>query len=428
MTQNRNISVLGLGYVGLPVAVHFGVVKKVVAFDINSMRIKELKQGYDRTEEISSEELKAANLLLTSDKNDLKLADFHIVAVPTPIDDSKTPDLTPMIKASEVIGSILKKGDIVVYESTVYPGVCEEVCLPILEKLSGLKSPMDFTIGYSPERINPGDKQHTFTKLKKVVSGQTPETLDIIAKVYESVVVAGVHRASSIKIAESAKVIENIQREVKIALINELAILFDRMGIDTHEVLDAAATKWNFLPFKPGLVGGHCIGVDPYYLTFKAQQFDFHPQVILSGRRVNDSVGKFIAEKTIKNLIKSGKDVCHSKVAIMGVTFKENCPDIRNSKVIDIIKELQEYDAHVVVCDPYADKAEVKHEYGFDLSDLSSIKDVDCLVFAVGHNKFQELGVQGAVNLLKKKSVIIDVKRLFEHQDFEKTDVSYWRL
>lgn len=426
--QKIRVSIIGLGYVGLPVAVSFGKKSTVVAFDINLQRIEELKAGIDRTREISSEELQESQLIFTSNKDDLKNANFHIVAVPTPIDESKTPDLTALKKASETLGSIIKKGDIVVYESTVYPGVCEEVCLPILEKFSGLTSPKDFSIGYSPERINPGDKQHTFTKLKKVVSGQDQATLDTIAEVYGSVVTAGIHKAQNIKIAEAAKVIENIQRDVNIALINELAVLFDKMGIDTHQVLDAASTKWNFLPFKPGLVGGHCIGVDPYYLTFKAQQFNFHPQVILSGRRVNDGVGKFIAEKTIKNLVSIGKDVCKARIIVMGITFKENCPDIRNSKVIDIIKELQEYNANILIYDPHADRKEVEEEYNLTLSDFENLGPADCIIFSVAHDEFKELGIKGMDQLLNPNSVIIDVKRLFEPEDMKVTKHHYWRL
>lgn len=428
MTQNRIISVLGLGYVGLPVAVNFGFKQKVYGFDINQKRIEELKNNFDRTEEVTEEELKKTDVLFTSNIDDLKAANFHIIAVPTPIDVSKNPDLTPMIKASETVAKVLKKGDIVVYESTVYPGVCEEVCLPILEKLSGLKSLKDFTIGYSPERINPGDKEHSFTKLKKVVSGQDEETLEIVSSVYKSVVEAGVHEASNIKTAEAAKVIENIQRDVNIALMNELALLFDQLNIDTHEVIDAASTKWNFIPFRPGLVGGHCIGVDPYYLTFKAQQIGFHPQVILSGRKVNDSVGKFIAEKTIKNLIKANKNVNGANINIMGVTFKENCPDIRNSRVIDIINELKEYNANVRVYDPYASKEEVKEEFGFELSSFDDLKDADAMVFAVAHEKFKELGVEGTCELLNDDAVLVDVKRLFTQESFVDKTVQYWRL
>ena len=353
MNSERIISVIGLGYVGLPVAVAFGKVRRTIGFDINPLRISELQAGFDRTGEVTGTDLQNSDIAFTDKVAELAGADFHIVAVPTPVDEAHQPDLTLMYKASETVGRALKKGDIVVYESTVYPGVTEDECVPVLERVSGLQCGRDFTVGYSPERINPGDKEHTFTKIKKVVSGQDAATLEIVARVYESVVTAGVHRATSIKVAEAAKVIENTQRDLNIALMNELALIFDRMGIDTNEVLEAAGTKWNFLPFRPGLVGGHCIGVDPYYLTHKAEKIGYIPQVILAGRRINDGMGKFIAQRTVKEMIHAGHNVLGNRVTVLGLTFKENCPDLRNSKVIDIIRELQDYGIDVQVCDPW---------------------------------------------------------------------------
>jgi len=337
----RIISVIGLGYVGLPVAVAFGKKNRTIGFDVNAERIRELQEGHDRTGEVTSEELAETDLLFTDSIDELRKADFHIIAVPTPVDDAKRPDLSILLKASETVAKALKKGDIVVYESTVYPGATEEDCVPVLERVSGLTFGSDFTVGYSPERINPGDKEHTFTRIMKVVSGSDTATLDVVASVYESVVTAGVHRAASIKVAEAAKVIENTQRDLNIALMNELALIFDRLGIDTLDVLEAAGTKWNFLPFRPGLVGGHCIGVDPYYLTHKAEKIGYIPQVILAGRRINDGVGKFIAQRTIREMIRAGQNILGATVTVLGLTFKEDCPDIRNSKVIDIIRELQ---------------------------------------------------------------------------------------
>ena len=343
MQHQRKISVVGLGYVGLPVAVAFGKSEQTIGFDINEERLAELRNGHDRTNEVTDQDLAATQILFTSKTAELAQADFHIVAVPTPVDDAHQPDLTPVLKASETVAKALKKGDIVVYESTVYPGVTEEICVPILELISGLVCGVDFTVGYSPERINPGDKEHTFTKIKKVVSGQDQATLDIVADVYGSVVTAGVYKAATIKVAEAAKVIENTQRDLNIALMNELALIFDRMGIDTLDVLEAAGTKWNFLKFKPGLVGGHCIGVDPYYLTHKAEKLGYIPQVILSGRRINDGMGAYIAQQTIKQMIHAGHPIAGSTVTVLGLTFKENCPDLRNSRVIDIIRELQDF-------------------------------------------------------------------------------------
>ncbi|MDD2900549.1 MAG: nucleotide sugar dehydrogenase, partial [Desulfuromonadaceae bacterium] len=388
MNTERIISVIGLGYVGLPVAVAFGKVRRTVGFDINQLRIKELQSGYDRTGEVTTEDLQAADILFTEKLVELAQADFHIVAVPTPVDEAHQPDLTLMYRASETVGKALKKGDIVVYESTVYPGVTEDECVPVLERTSGLVCGRDFTVGYSPERINPGDKEHTFTKIKKVVSGQDAATLEIVASVYESVVTAGVHRAASIKVAEAAKVIENTQRDLNIALMNELALIFDRMGIDTNDVLEAAGTKWNFLKFKPGLVGGHCIGVDPYYLTHKAEKIGYIPQVILAGRRINDGMGKFVAQRAIKEMIHAGHNILGSTVTVLGLTFKEDCPDLRNSKVIDIINELRDYGINVQVCDPMAEAEEAVHEYGVPLTPIAELKSAAAVVAAVAHKQF----------------------------------------
>ena len=424
----RTVSVVGLGYVGLPVAVAFGMKQLTIGFDINSKRIEELQQGHDRTGEVSTEELRRADIRYTDRTDVLSLADFHIVAVPTPVDSANRPDLTPMLKASETVGKALKKGDIVVYESTVYPGVTEDDCIPILEKLSGLKNGVDFTVGYSPERINPGDKEHTFTKIKKVVSGQDNATLDVVARVYESVVTAGVHRASSIKVAEAAKVIENTQRDLNIALMNELAIIFDRFDIDTNDVLEAAGTKWNFLKFKPGLVGGHCIGVDPYYLTHKAEKMGYIPQVILSGRRINDGMGKFIAQRTVKEMIRTGHSVRGSVVTVMGLTFKEDCPDLRNSKVIEIIRELEEYEISVQVCDPLADPVEALHEYGVTLVPRQKLRPCDALVIAVAHREHRDLTIADLKGMMNGAPLVIDVKGLYDRQQMEQNDITFWRL
>lgn len=426
--NNRKVSVVGLGYVGLPVAIAFGKVGKTVGFDINSRRIEELKAGHDRTGEVTSEDLKAANILFTGKIEELGLADFHIVAVPTPVDDANQPDLTPMLRASETVGKALKKRDIVVYESTVYPGVTEDECVPILEKISGLKCGIDFKVGYSPERINPGDKEHTFTKIKKVVSGQDAETLEIVASVYESVVTAGVHRAASIKVAEAAKVIENTQRDLNVALMNELAIIFDKMGIDTNDVLEAAGTKWNFLKFKPGLVGGHCIGVDPYYLTHKAEKIGYIPQVILAGRRINDGMGKFIAQRTVKEMIRAGHGIHGCTVTVLGLTFKEDCPDLRNSKVIDIIRELQDYGINIQVHDPLADCAEARHEYGVSLVPMENLRPASAVVMAVAHKVFRDLRVTQLTALMKSNPVLVDVKGIYKQDALEKAGVRVWRL
>ncbi|MFZ4859700.1 MAG: nucleotide sugar dehydrogenase [Desulfuromonadaceae bacterium] len=428
MNRERIISVIGLGYVGLPVAVAFGKVRKTVGFDINPLRITELKAGHDRTGEVTTADLQAADILFTEKLEELALADFHIVAVPTPVDEAHQPDLSLMYRASETIGKALKKGDIVVYESTVYPGVTEDECVPVLERASGLVCGVDFTVGYSPERINPGDKEHTFTRIKKVVSGQDAATLEIVATVYESVVTAGVHRASSIKVAEAAKVIENTQRDLNIALMNELALIFDRMGIDTNDVLEAAGTKWNFLKFKPGLVGGHCIGVDPYYLTHKAEKIGYIPQVILAGRRINDGMGKFVAQRAIKEMIHAGHGILGSRVTVLGLTFKENCPDLRNSKVIDIINELREYGISVQVCDPLADSDEAIHEYGVHLTPIAELQPAAAVVAAVAHDRFLEWSSGDVGRLLGDNPVLIDVKGMYDQQAMTSAGIRVWRL
>lgn len=425
----RSIAVVGLGYVGLPIAVAFGKQGPVVGFDINKAKIDELRRGVDRTGEVSLADLKATKVHYTCEPSDLKAADFIIVAVPTPINEALQPDFTALQKSSELIGRNLSHGTIVVYESTVYPGATEEVCLPILEKMSGMKAGVDFKIGYSPERINPGDKEHTLEKIIKVVSAQDADSLEIVAKTYEMVVKAGIHRASSIKVAEAAKVIENTQRDLNIALMNELSLIFHRLGIDTKSVLEAAGTKWNFLRFSPGLVGGHCIGVDPYYLTAKAESVGYHPQVILSGRRINNGMGKFVAEQTMKLLSQLSRPVNELKVAVLGLTFKENVPDLRNSKVPDIINELREYGVEVVVHDPIADSAEAVHEYGIKLVDLKQIRDVDGVIVAVSHKKFLDVGLSELLKPLRdqKSGVLIDVKSVFEPSAVP-ASIKYWRL
>ena len=426
--HNRIVSVVGLGYVGLPVAVAFGRQKQCIGFDIHAERIEELKKGFDRTEEVTSEELSNVSVLYTDKLEDLRLADFHIIAVPTPIDEANRPDLTPLEKVSITVGKVLKVGDIVVYESTVYPGVTEEYCVPILEKVSGLTCGIDFTVGYSPERINPGDKERTFTTILKIVSGQDAETLDVVAAVYSSVVTAGVHRASSIKVAEAAKVIENTQRDLNIALMNELAIIFDRMGIDTLEVLEAAGTKWNFLPFRPGLVGGHCIGVDPYYLTYKAEILGYIPQVIQAGRRINDNMGRFVARKGVKLVIKNGISMQTLKATVLGLTFKENCPDLRNSKIIDIVKELDDYNVDVYVNDVMADSNEAEHEYGVKLTPWAELPKVDLLFIAVAHQKYKDMSLDEILANVNPGGVIIDVKSLLPKDEVIARGFTLWRL
>ncbi len=427
-SHNRKIAVVGLGYVGLPVAVAFGRKSPTIGFDINAARVAELKSGHDSTREIEDAELKASDIKFTSNAADLSAADFHIVAVPTPVDEAKRPDLTPMIKASETLGKHIKKGDIVVYESTVYPGATEEDCVPVLERVSGLKAGLDFFVGYSPERINPGDKEHTFSKITKVVSGQTLEVLEIIAQVYESVVTAGVYRAPSIKVAEAAKVIENTQRDLNIALMNELALIFNRMGIDTRDVLAAAATKWNFLKFDPGLVGGHCIGVDPYYLTHKAAILGYIPQVILAGRSINDDMGVYVAQQAIRQLIDQGGIVKGAVITVLGFTFKENVPDLRNTRVIDIINELKTYDINVQIHDPHADSAEALKEYGIELLPMEQLVPARVVIFAVPHREYL-VDTWSIVNarLEGGRGAVIDVKGKLDRSCVPE-GVTLWRL
>jgi UDP-N-acetyl-D-galactosamine dehydrogenase len=401
------IGIIGLGYVGLPLAVEFGKVMDVVGFDINKERIDELATGYDRTREVEPHELRQAARLTYSNRiADLKSVNYFIVTVPTPVDEYKKPDLRPLISASKTVGSVLKKGDIVIYESTVYPGCTEEDCVPVLEKESGLTFNVDFFCGYSPERINPGDKQHRVTTIKKITSGSTPEVAEKVDRLYRTIIRAGTHKASSIKVAEAAKVIENAQRDINIAFVNELALIFEKMGIDTHEVLEAAGTKWNFLNFKPGLVGGHCIGVDPYYLTHKAESLGYHPEVINAGRRINDNMGAYVANSVIKLMAQNKLPIHGSNILILGVTFKENCPDIRNSKVVDVINELKSFGTQVDIYDPHAAAAEVKHEYGFDLI-ASPTKKYHAIVLTVSHSEFQSLDL----NAIKSPgAVVYDVK------------------
>ena len=433
MTQKkenaRKVAVVGLGYVGLPIAVAFGKRQRVIGFDINKAKIAELQKGFDRTGEVSSADLKATDVQYTFQPSDLKAADFIIVAVPTPINEALQPDLTALRKSSELIGANLSPGSIVVFESTVYPGATEEVCQPILEQVSGMKCGVDFKLGYSPERINPGDKEHTLEKIIKVVSAQDDASLEIVASTYGLVVKAGIHRASSIRVAEAAKVIENTQRDLNIALMNELALIFHRLGIDTKSVLDAAGTKWNFLKFSPGLVGGHCIGVDPYYLTAKAESVGYHPQVILAGRRINNGMGKFVAEQTMKLLSQLPRPVNDLKVAVLGLTFKENVPDLRNSKVPDIIQELREYGVQVLVHDPIAEPEEAVAEYGIHLSEWDDLRGIDGIIVAVAHRGYADMGLQKLLKPLRsqREGVVIDVKCLLDQAKLPKT-LKYWRL
>ena len=428
--ENAKIAIIGLGYVGLPLAVEFGKHREVLGFDINQARIAELQSGKDSTLEVEPENLAATKQLSYScNIEDLKTCTIFIVTVPTPVDQVNRPDLTPLQKASHTVGSALKKGDIVIYESTVYPGATEEVCVPVLEKVSGLKFNIDFFAGYSPERINPGDKVNTLTKIKKITSGSTPEIATVVDSLYGSIITAGTHKATSIKVAEAAKVIENTQRDLNIALVNELSVIFDRIGIDTVDVLEAAGSKWNFLPFRPGLVGGHCIGVDPYYLTHKAEEVGYHPQVILAGRRINDNMARYVARNTIKHMLKNGIDVPRAKVGVMGITFKENCPDIRNSKVADLIKEFQAWGAEVVVADPWADAEEVKHEYGIELGSIDANNQVDSLVVSVGHHDFRELTAQQLRSFVRtEKPVLADVKSLYERDSLMTAGFTVFRL
>lgn len=422
------LSLVGLGYVGMPIAVAFARKIPVIGFDINQAKIEMYQKGIDVTKEVGDEVLKNTKVDFTSNEERLQEATFHIVAVPTPVNDDHTPDLTPVESASRVLGRNLKKGSIVVYESTVYPGVTEDICIPILEKESGLKCGVDFKVGYSPERINPGDKVHRLETITKIVSGMDAESLEVIAKTYELVVEAGVYRAESIKVAEAAKVIENSQRDINIAFMNELSIIFNKMGIDTQAVLKAAGTKWNFLKFYPGLVGGHCIGVDPYYLTYKAEELGYHSQIILSGRRINDDMGKYVAENTVKKLIQADKNIRGAKVAILGITFKENCPDTRNSKVVDIIKELKEYEIEPMVIDPVADKEEAKHLYGIEVQEMEALNNLDALIIATSHEEFKSIKIEDFDKMFKDKKIIVDVKGILDRNTYTKADYSYWRL
>lgn len=423
------VAVIGLGYVGLPLVIEFGKHFRTIGFDISLPKVESCNRGVDPSRELSDEEMRASpHAVYTADPKMLGEADIIVVAVPTPVDDAHIPDFKPLIGSSTSVGRNMKKGAIVVYESTVYPGATEEVCIPVLERESGMKWKQDFFVGYSPERINPGDKEHTLTKILKVVSGDGPETLEKVARLYETIIVPGVHRASSIKAAEAAKVIENTQRDLNIALMNELAIIFDKIGIDTSEVLAAAGTKWNFLKFSPGLVGGHCIGVDPYYLTHKAAMLGYQPEVILAGRRINDSMGKFIAEQTIKNMIASGSYIKGAKVNILGLTFKENCGDLRNSKVIDIIRELRSYGVEIFVTDPQADVEEAVHEYGVHLSKWDDLPRADAIVAAVAHKEYAALSVEDFSKKLVKGGAFIDVKAAFDGDAIQAAGYKLWRL
>lgn len=447
LEKQEKLSVVGLGYVGMPIAVSFSKKVEVIGFDINTYKVELYKNGIDPTNEVGNEAIAACTVDFTSIETRLREAKFHIVAVPTPVNPDHTPDLSPVIGASKTLGRNLTKGSIVVFESTVYPGVTEDICVPILEEESGLECGIDFKVGYSPERINPGDKKHRLETIVKVVSGMDEESLEVIAKVYEMVVEAGVHRAESIKVAEAAKVIENSQRDINIAFMNELSIIFNKMGIDTKAVLEAAGTKWNFLKFYPGLVGGHCIGVDPYYLTYKAEEIGYHSQVILAGRKINDEMGKYVAENTVKKMIKANKQINGSRVAIFGITFKENCPDVRNSKVMDIIKELEEYGVEIKIVDPVANKEDLWHECRLNLCTIEQIRNMDALIFAVPHEEFQALkledlkamynGCEKYVTQLEEAAasdtegpgyVLIDVKGMFDRKEAEAKGFSYWRL
>jgi len=432
LNKEDKLSVIGLGYVGLPIAVTFAKKLNVIGFDINSEKVELYKKGIDMTKEVGDEALKATTAVFTSDESYLRQARFHIIAVPTPVREDHTPDLGPVTKACKIVGRNLLAGSVVVLESTVYPGVTEEICMPILEKASGLKCGVDFKLGYSPERINPGDKVHRLETIVKVVSGMDEESLDIIARVYGLVVEAGIYKAESIKVAEAAKVIENSQRDINIAFMNELSIIFNKMGINTQAVLKAAATKWNFLNFSPGLVGGHCIGVDPYYLTYKAEQLKYHSQIILSGRRINDEMGRYVVENLIKHLIKADIQIKNARVAILGFTFKENCPDTRNTRVYDIVTELREYGIRAAVYDPQADKNEVKQEYGIDLLSLEEIKDMDAVVIAVAHNEFLSISHRELDAFFKatdkRRRVLFDLKGILNRRQLEEAGYSYFSL
>jgi UDP-N-acetyl-D-galactosamine dehydrogenase len=428
-SEHPTLAVIGLGYVGLPLAVEFGKRYRVIGYDLSATKVAAYNSHIDPAGEVSPEELRAATQLeCTTDPSRLASADFFIVAVPTPVDAAHRPDFAPLISSSITVGQQMKRGAIVIYESTVYPGATEEVCIPVLEQNSGLKWQQDFNVGYSPERINPGDKEHTLTKILKVVSGDSPETLDKVADLYGSIIIAGVHRASSIKVAEAAKVIENTQRDLNVALMNELALIFDRMGIDTSEVLAAAGTKWNFLRFKPGLVGGHCIGVDPYYLTYQAERMGYHPQVILAGRRINDGMGKFIAEKTVKLMIQAGISIKGANVNVLGLTFKENCPDLRNSKVPDIIRELESFGIKVNVHDPIADNSAALHEYGLELIDWNDLPRAEALILAVAHHEYSAKKPAELLSNVCPGGVVVDIKSMLELVSTRELDINLWRL
>ena len=430
--RKEKISLIGLGYVGMPIAVSFSRKADVIGFDVNEAKVELYKRGIDPTKEVGDEAIAACTVDFTADETRLKEAKFHIVAVPTPINADNTPDLSPVIGASHILGRNLTEGSIVVYESTVYPGVTEEICMPILEQESGLKCGVDFKIGYSPERINPGDKVHRLETIVKVVSGMDEESLDTIAKVYELVVEAGVHRAESIKVAEAAKVIENSQRDINIAFMNELSIIFNKMGIDTKAVLEAAGTKWNFLKFSPGLVGGHCIGVDPYYLTYRAEQMGYHSQIILSGRRINDDMGRYVVESLIKKMVNANISVKQGRVAILGFTFKENCPDTRNTRVIDIVRELNEYGIKPMIVDPVADAEEARHEYGLEFDSLENVRDMDAVILAVAHDEFCGFTMDDVHKLFRdvpnNQRVLMDVKGILNRKEYEAAGYRYWRL
>lgn len=429
VNRKESLALIGLGYVGMPIAVAFAKKINVIGFDLNAEKIALYKSGIDPTHEIGDEGIKETTVEFTSDEKDLERARFFVVAVPTPIYDDHTPNLSPVESASEIVGRRLRKGSVVVFESTVYPGVTEEVCVPILERESGMKCGVDFKVGYSPERINPGDKEHRLETITKIVSGMDAETLDCVAKTYELVVKAGVHRAPTIKVAEASKVIENSQRDINIAFMNELSMIFNRMGIDTKAVLEAASTKWNFLRFSPGLVGGHCIGVDPYYLTYRADALGYHSQIILSGRMVNDGMGKYVAENCIKKLISAGKRVKDARVAILGFTFKENCPDTRNSKVFDIVKELREYGIEPIVSDPSADAAEAKRLYGVELAPINEVNDVDAIILAVAHSEFKKFTRKDVDAFFAPgQKTLLDIKGVFDREEFENAGYAYWRL
>lgn len=430
--RKTKISVVGLGYVGMPLAIAFAKHFEVVGFDLNEDKINLYKQGIDPTNEVGDDAIKNTSMIFSSDPKLLTTAKFHIVAVPTPINIDKTPDFKPLIGASKILGKQLTKGSIIVYESTVYPGVTEDICAPILEQESGLKCGTDFKIAYSPERINPGDKKHRLANIKKIVSGMDAETLQAVAEVYERIIEAGIYRASSIKVAEAAKVAENSQRDINIAFMNELAMAFDRMGIDSNEVVDAMNTKWNALGFRPGLVGGHCIGVDPYYFIYQAEKLGYHSQIILAGRQINDNMAHFVAEATIKQLVLAGKVVKNAKVAVLGITFKENCPDVRNSKVVDIIKTLKDYSISPIIIDPWANPEEVEKEYHLHLSSMDKLKDVDCLILAVAHDEFKKLTLNDLDKFFKfmpnNEKVIIDVKNMCSLTQLNQIGYRYWRL